>query len=426
MPTTRNAVPPVYLSTPSTYNTTPHPFAYDPRTTAASLRPPFVDPVDVLRGQLAAAVRLLRPRPPLTARHNPPTPSDMTHATQLLETLQTDLDTAQTAGVGSGTSDHRATSHTNALQTARTRLAQAQRTLAALAQKARTTYTYHPATLRRVLEQLQGVYGALDGVPPRRRRRPGVPASGPAATSATAATSLAPPPAEWSTGQILERLYAIAVWCDVHEEGVTESVSSGPTRGERVATLVAFGVEFEQMRAHIIEFISTDARATAPAVFRLEALATRFTPRERAATLTPTDIRLAAQEARDIRQQLLTLRSSGMLLDDDAIRAADARANADLVAQWKTATPDVLDMPLREMAERFQTTWTAVFVELGGVGACFTDTTHPDYTAEWWVKVFVVMREVGGVVAAPGERLVFVGVGVLLLGLVLWLMGVGG
>ena len=210
---------------------------------------------------------------------------------------------------------------------------------------------------------------------------------------------------------------------DVHETDTDPAVAP-----VRLATLVQFGVAFEQMRIHLTTVVSTDQRATAPAAQRLYTLSTLFTPRAQAALLTPIVLRQSAANIRELRQQLLTLQSSGMLLDDDALQAANVQANTNLVAQWKASTPDLFDRPLKALYTDFQNTWSDVFVEVGSddVWGCVTDPSHPEYGEEWWVKVFTVLRGLLGVVGGSGERLVFVGVGVVVVGVVVWLMGVGG
>ena len=148
---------------------------------------------------------------------------------------------------------------------------------------------------------------------------------------------------------------------------------------------------------------------------------------EHASYMTPTSLRQTAHEIRELRKQLMTLVSAGIVLNDDILQQASEHANEDLVSQWKASSPDVLDLPVRELVEQFRSVWHDIFIELGTnkVWGSFTDTSHPHYTEDWWVKLFVVFRGIIHIlVGTGGERLLHVGIGVVMAGLVVWLLGI--
>lgn len=461
---------------------------YDAGTLQAAAHPAYTTTTANLLQALADIIQLLSKRPPLHTRHNPPTPNDMVQASQRTAGLIAALDhILHTPLRPHGPSDlPTPTAPSSAILTRVVRTLQATRhDLHTLASTAKATYTYDKTLLDRIVGTLRGVYDKLDPTTPRRgqiaepvaletaggrdgekrQSRRGRSRAGKRAATGSRSTSLArglgsssdegaslaefvadsdtnadpadasgaadvadaadvaaernspaPPPLTLYT--ILSRLQSIATWMQAFELTAAQAGTA--------SILAQFGTDLQQMRLHVVHVLAYDARAVAPVAAQLESVSTRLTPLAKAETLTAIQLRQMAHELVAVRQRLVTLQSSGMLMDDDRLHRANAVANADLVARWKRETPDVLDVPLRTLWARFCDVWAEVAQAMGPDGpvwGCFTDPEHTDHAEEWWIKAFVALKEVGQVLYGDdGERLLYVGAGVLAMGVVLWLL----
>lgn len=372
-------------------------------------------------------VRLLSPHPPLHDHHKPPTPIDIANAAARTDLFLVELEAAMERGdLGEWTSQNRIPLssadelvYNNIIRKVR----EVQPMLHRLARTTRETATYRSQDLTNILTKLRSGYNELQTLSPSPAASPIVAdaasqatASGDLATDESDTDAMVPPlgarTQTWSASTILSRLQTMALWLDVHE--------NAPASYARATHLLQIGTEAAGMRRHVANNLSLDQRASQSVVANLSSIAHALKTRSLVARMPPVALRQLAYQVRNVEMSVGSLLSAGVLLNDDALLQASARANQNLVQQWKASTPDVLDAPLRVLAAAFYRTWSRLMADVQSdkVWGAFTDETDPDYTAEVWVKWFVVVRRIGAVlVEGNGERLLHVGVGVALAGM---------
>ena len=427
---TRESLPPPQQTAAS--STSPN-YIYDTRTmqpppytsSSATRAPP--PPVQYARHTLSEVLFHLGGTfaPPLTAAHRRPSPTDLHTAADVLGELvedwqgwmRTGVRVVVASGRGANTVD-KGNNEPPPLTTASALrlLTEAQRIAQGLADTAKVTRTIDKTRLDDLVDDIRDVYEAVggdednDGVPPddvrmRRRMPPPNPMTfGPVRApmrGGGAPPMRAPPlPTPLTTPSIMQHLTAIADWFDAFDDA--------PRTPPLTTTMLRFGADFSTMRAYLVDVVSTDLRATAPVASVLQALHERFATAAAINTLNAVGLRTSAYEVRDVRQQIGTLMQTGILINDRMVHVMNERANADLVQQWQSSVlPDVFDVPLRTLADRFLQAWSAVFRALADDDGDVAKALRPQDTSTW-DKVIAVLRALWEVVGV-GDRLVWVG-----------------
>lgn len=417
---TLERLPPLRL--PAAPSTPPN-YLYDRRTLQP---PPFVTsprvppPVQYANRTLSTVLFHLGGTfaPPLSAAHRRPSSVDLQTAADVLGELvqewqgwmRADVQVVAPSGGDDDNEDNDPLTTASALSL----LTEAQRVAQGLANTAKVTRTIDKMQLDDLVDDIRDVYEATGGEsvqdpPDTRPPRPAV--QPPFARAPPPPTPL---PTPLTTPTIMQHLTAIADWFDAFDDA--------PRTPPLTTTMLRFGADFSTMRAYLVDVVSTDLRATAPVASVLQALHERFATAAAIDTLNAVGLRTSAYEVRDVRQQIGTLMQTGILINDRMVHVMNERANADLVQQWQSSVlPDVFDVPLRTLADRFLQAWSAVFRALADDDGDVAKALRPQDTSAW-DKVVAVLRALWEVVGV-GDRLVWVGLVVVALGVGLVVVG---
>lgn len=229
-------------------------------------------------------------------------------------------------------------------------------------------------------------------------------------------------PATLSVRATTTRLRAMAQWLDDHDAKANTPQPPHWTDAE-AAELVGFGKEARAMRE---AFLATNATTSglAPVLNQLGLLHERFRTEDRVRALRPVELRAAAVQLRDTATLVTQLDGAGLVQDDDQLKRWIEFANTDLME--RAAREDVLELPVRTVVDRFLLTWHGIALELASPDPWkpATEATRAQWN-EWWTIVLAVATNVWRVFT-QADRLMYVGIGLVVAALFVFFLGVSG